>query len=202
MFRNRRRTGFTLPEVLVTVAIVAILAAVVVPAVTQQLGKADAPSFNASVAGLRTAVTSFVSDVRRFPGKVDDLQTQPTAATDFDLSGDGAGTGAGTYAPLGTAFTAAVVARWRGPYESSSGSTGVVGVGYGWSTVNALRDSLGYVVLELTIAAGADSSDAQTLDTAVDDGVRTTGLVRWKVGAYPALTPANRVRLFLMSSAR
>ena len=42
MSRKRtRRGGFTLPEVLVTVAIVAILAAVVVPTVTNQIGKGD-----------------------------------------------------------------------------------------------------------------------------------------------------------------
>lgn len=202
--RSRHRGGFTLPEVLVTVAIVAVLAAMVVPAVTQQLSKGDAPAFNTSVGSLATAVTSFVSDVRKLPGKVDDLQTKPTAATDFDLSADGVGAAAGTGAPQGTAFTTAVANRWRGPYENSGNTTGVIPLGYGWSTTNAMYDSLNYVVVAM-LQAGADSTDALALDIAVDNSSGpNAGKIRWKTatpGAAP-LTPANTIRLFLMSSAR
>ncbi|MEK7401684.1 MAG: prepilin-type N-terminal cleavage/methylation domain-containing protein [Gemmatimonadota bacterium] len=204
MLKQGKRGGFTLPEVLVTVAIIAVLAAAVVPAVTQQLGKADAPAFDASMGSLRTAISSFVSDVRRFPGKIDDLQTAPTASTDFDLSGNGLGAGAGTLSPLGTAFTSSVVARWRGPYENSSNATGQVGVGYGWTTVNAFRDSLGFLVVDLT-KSGADSTDAHELEAAIDGssaGSNLTGLVRYKIGVGAALLPANTVYIHLMSSAR
>ncbi len=43
MKKNVRR-GFTLPEILVTVTVVAVLAAVVVPAVTQYVSKGDVAS--------------------------------------------------------------------------------------------------------------------------------------------------------------
>lgn len=201
MFKQGKKGGFTLPEVLVTVAIIAVLAAAVVPAVTQQLGKADAPSFNASIGSLRTAITSFVADTRRFPGRVTDLQKVITTS-DFDLSGDGLGTGAGTLAPLGVAYSAAVVARWRGPYENSGNETGVIDPGYGWSTLAGLRDTVGYVGLQLT-KTGADETDALELDTAIDGGDgKNAGQIRWRSTTPPTLIPANRIFVFMMSSAR
>ena len=195
MFKNRsRRNGFTLPEVLVTVAIVAVLAAVVVPAVTQQIGRADAPTFDASVNSLRTAITSFVSDVRAFPGQVDHLQAD-IQTTDFSLFEDGDGTGAPTY-------TNAQTGRWRGPYDNSGVVTGVIGLGMDWTTTNLLMDSTNYLVVEIT-RTGATEVDAEELDDAVDGGNgATVGLVRWEVGTAPALEPVEMVRLFLMSSAR
>lgn len=189
-----RRSGFTLPEVLVTVAIVAVLAAVVVPAVTQQIGKADSPGFTSSANSLRTAITSFVSDVKKFPGDIEDLQVQPTVA-DFELSATGA---------AGTTYSAATVARWRGPYDNSGGTTGTLLIGYGWSTTSVVYDSLGYVVVALS-KAGADSTDANALEVAIDGGgvgSNATGSIRYLNGATNTLSPANTVRLFLMSSAR
>ena len=83
MLRHRAsRSGFTLPEVLVTVAIVAILAAVVVPTVTNQIGKGDDSNLTSNVASLRTGITAFVSDVRKFPSRVQHLMTQPVATDD------------------------------------------------------------------------------------------------------------------------
>lgn len=196
MFKQRsRRGGFTLPEVLVTVAIVAVLAAMVVPAVTQQIGKADTPTFVGSMGSLRTAITSFISDVKTFPGQVDHLQTA-VAVTDFTLSAAGAGVGA----PL---YTAAQVARWRGPYDNTGNAAGTITLGMDWRTTNVLMDSSGYVVVEITKAAGADSTDAALLDIAIDgSNSKTTGLIRWELGVGAALDPANNIRIFLMSSAR
>lgn len=198
MFRGNRRSGFTLPEVLVTVAIVAVLAAMVVPAVTQQISKGDAPSFLGSVAGLRTSIASFAADVRKLPGEISQLSTDIDDAdppTEEDLGG--------TPGDAGTAYTEAVAARWRGPYESSGSSTGQISLGSGWTTIDNLIDSTGYVVASLT-KTDAVITDATELDALVDGGNgATAGLIRWDaVTAPPALTPANTVYLFLMSSAR
>lgn len=196
MFKNRSgRNGFTLPEVLVTVAIVAVLAAVVVPAVTQQLGKGDAPAFISSMNSMRTAITSFAADVRQLPGEVSQLGTAITI-TDTRL--------AQTVDSVGAEFTAAQVARWRGPYESSGIATGLLEIGDDWTTADNLRDSTGtgYLVAYLT-RTGAVITDAVALDAAVDNGNgATAGFIRWDATNTPALTPANTVFLFLMSSAR
>lgn len=195
MLSNRnRRGGFTLPEVLVTVAIVSVLAAIVVPAVTQQLGKGDLPAVNSSLQGMSTAITSFVSDVRRFPGQVDHLQAQPIA-TDWSITATGATVPAAVY-------STGSLARWRGPYDNTGSITGIVPIGMGWNTTNVLYDSLGYVVVPVSKTA-ADVTDAAELDALIDENNgATVGRVRWLPGAAPALNPANTIRLFLMSSAR
>jgi prepilin-type N-terminal cleavage/methylation domain-containing protein len=188
MFHRKNRRGFTLPEVLVTVAIIAVLAAVVVPAVTQQVSKGDAPAFISTVNGIRTALTTFVSDTRRIPGKLDHLQDS-IATTDDDL--------------FGTAYTQTAVNAWKGPYDNSGVSDGVISVGYGWKTDDALKDTANYVVVVLT-KASADTTDAHELDVAIDGGNGGgAGIVRYDPdtdGSGP-LTPANKIWLFLMSSA-
>jgi prepilin-type N-terminal cleavage/methylation domain-containing protein len=94
--KNRVRRGFTLPEILVTVTVVAVLAAVVVPAVTQYAGKGDAPSTKQDVDGIRQGVTGFVSDVRSYPDSLGDL----------------------------IKFTATDSAKWKGPYSQITLSSG------------------------------------------------------------------------------
>ena len=124
MFKQRnRRSGFTLPEVLVTVAIVAVLAAMVVPAVTQQISKGDDSNLVGGVQSLRTAVTSFVADTRQTPGKIEDLFTRPA---DTDLNA------------YGNAYGAAAVAKWNGPYNVGS-YTAADGIDF---TVGTVEDSV------------------------------------------------------------
>jgi prepilin-type N-terminal cleavage/methylation domain-containing protein len=68
-----RRSGFTLPEVLVTVTVVAVLAAVVVPAVTQYASKGDVPATKEAINAVNTAIASFVADNRTFPVRFTDM---------------------------------------------------------------------------------------------------------------------------------
>jgi prepilin-type N-terminal cleavage/methylation domain-containing protein len=189
MLSKTNRRGFTLPEVLVTVAIIAVLAAIVVPAVTQQVNKGDAPAFLGSVSSLRTAVASFAADVRKLPGELSQLGNIIVATTDEDLAATRDG---------GVGYTASVVTRWRGPYESSGAAVGVLPVGMGWETEDDLVDSLRYVVVTLVKqGAPATTADAVELDAAVDGANgATTGIIRWDAAAPTA------AKLFLGSSAR
>ena len=107
MNKNVRRRGFTLPEVLVTITIVAVLAAVVVPAVLNQVSKGDNAAVTQDLIAIRTAMTTFTSDTRKFPGRLTDLGTQTLVATDNDIDGADYGTGA--------------VAAYRGPYVNITG---------------------------------------------------------------------------------
>src|SRR5687767_13757318 len=112
--KQSQRSGFTLPEVLVTIAIVAVLAAAVVPTVTQQLSKGDDSSVTSGLTGLRTSVTEFVADTRKFPGALDDIFTRPLATAD-----DAFGADYGTQANV----------RWNGPY--SEGTPSAAGIDFG-----------------------------------------------------------------------
>lgn len=170
MFKRRSaRSGFTLPEVLVTVAIVAVLAAIVVPAVTQQLGKGDSAQFTRNVGALQTGATSYVTDVRRFPRYLSQLVTAPAA-------GDSA-----TF-PLGVLSTAEA-ARWRGPYVQTeiTGASGfVVGLGMAASDTLLADATNNYLTLRLK----GDSSAVNRADTELDGGSgASAGNLRWVAGA-------------------
>lgn len=192
MLTNRsRRAGFTLPEVLVTVAIVAILAAVVVPTVTNQISKGDDSNLTSNVASLRTGITAFVSDVRKFPGRLQHLLTQPLA-TDDDVTG-------GDYGAL-------AVGRWRGPYQTGSlaaaaaNATDSVLIGLAYA-IDSLSDTSftgtgnGYV--GLTLGGVANAASAAHIDSLIDGGTgQNAGNLRW-AGVAPAVTN-NRLTLLLM----
>src|ERR1043166_877267 len=111
MSTKRSRSGFTLPEVLVTVTVVAVLAAVVVPAVTQFAGKGDSPTAVQDLGHLRDAVAAYVSDTHQYPTNLKYLVTTsgvtgwhgPYTQANIDAS-----TGAFTPAGITVVFTGAL----------------------------------------------------------------------------------------------
>lgn len=191
MFRNRpRRAGFTLPEVLVTVAIVAILAAVVVPTVTNQIGKGDDANIQSNVASLRTGITAFVSDARKFPSRLQHLLVRPAAA---DSALDG---------PYG----ALAVSRWKGPYQTGSLANAAVGsaqdsvlVGHAY-IVDVLKDT-GFTTARGNVGVifGGVASDASAakIDSLIDGATGPgAGNLRWtSTGGVP---DNGRLTLLLM----
>jgi len=75
------RRGFTLAEVLVTVTITAVLAAVVVPSVVNQVKKGDSPSFTSEIQAISTAVGQFATDNRALPTTLGDLVQKPASGS-------------------------------------------------------------------------------------------------------------------------
>lgn len=102
-----RNAGFTLIEVLVTIVVIGVLAAVVIPAVTAQVTAGDSARVLADLNNVRTGIENFDIAVRQFPGDIDDLVNQPgtsvsSTGSDVDAAVDGA---------LYVATTS-----WSGPY--------------------------------------------------------------------------------------
>ncbi len=190
MSKNRsNRTGFTLAEVLVTVAIVAILAAVVVPAVTNQITKGDEANIASTVGSLRTGITAFVTDTRKFPRRASDL-FNAILSTDKDI----------TVTDYGTA----AAGRWKGPYMSGSlGAADSLPVGLGFVR-NTMKDSgfatsSGYVIA--TIGGVYTDAAAARIDSLIDNGNGlAAGAVRWRTPTAAPALPDSSVKVLLMGS--
>ena len=137
MFKQRsRRGGFTLPEVLVTVAIVSVLAAMVIPAVTQQISKGDQGQMSGAFTSLQTGVTSYVADVRRFPGALSQLGTA-VAAGDTALAPNGQ-------------LNATQAANWRGPYtETAVPLDDSIAIGFGVFVMDTVKVASNYLSIRL-----------------------------------------------------
>lgn len=178
--RGNRRSGFTLPEVLVTVAIVAVLAAIVVPTVTSQLGKGDAPALQSSIGSLRTGITAFVSDVRKFPRRLSHLGNS-ISASDSALGLSTYGSGA---------------SKWKGPYTSfnlTSGDSILLGMSL------KAHDSLTAVTnqIEMRLSGVTSHEEMSRIDTLIDNATGpTTGSLRWT----PSGSSATLMKYFLMAA--
>lgn len=185
--RSTEKTrGFTLPEVLVTITLIAALASVVVPAIAGQLKKGDPSRIGQDVSAIRGGVEQFLSDVRRYPGAIQQV-TAPIATTQAGLTTTMQGN-----------YGAADVARWRGPYLTKD-SIGVVTTGFGWvfrpgfevdtllptGTASAAAGQR-YMVLKVAMTVN-DSLSALQIDSHVDDGNLNTGTVRYRKGAVDTL---------------
>lgn len=184
--RETGRRGLTLPEVLVTLAIIAILAAVMIPALTGQIAKGDAGRVAEDLKSIQTGMGAFVSDVRRYPRTVNQLtlKIQPPGTDATLLNGLG-----------GVAYTLGQVSRWRGPYMVKSIGVDQTTVVTGFdATINGTFTSATttdlvtqYVRIEVT---GLDQSQLDRVDAVIDDGVSSTGLFKTEptlVGAFYAL---------------
>jgi prepilin-type N-terminal cleavage/methylation domain-containing protein len=174
MKSKRNRRGFTLGEMLVTVAIIAVIAAVVIPSIGSQLTKGDESRVQQDLLGIRGAIEQFLADVRRYPATVAQLIRRPTTvATDSALAGTGG------------AYTTAQANRWRGPYLSKD-SVAALTTGFG-GTITFIRDSIGAATgaqnfLVIKVSA-IDSASAVKVDVDMDDGVSTTGTIRLITGS-------------------
>jgi prepilin-type N-terminal cleavage/methylation domain-containing protein len=190
--RQRTRPAFTLPELLVTISLIAVLGAVVVPAVAGQLKKGDPSRVGSDVAAIRSAAEQFVTDVRRYPAAMQQLTAPITASMSPLPSTAQAGYGA------------ADVARWKGPYLTKD-SIGAVSTGFGWTfKPNFEVDSLAptgvastasgqrYMVMKVIMPV-KDSMSAKSLDSQFDDGNLQTGSIRYRTAAA-----ADTLKLLLL----
>ena len=170
MKATKKRSGFSLAEILVAIAIVAVVAAVVVPSIGSQLKSGDESRVQQDLINVRAGIEQFLADVRRYPNSVGQLTKLPTTS----LSG-----------LTGGAYTATQVARWRGPYISKD-STEAIKTGFDLSMNLAFTsttvNSINYLTITIT---NFDQTNATRVDQRMDDGDPATGQIRWTVSASP-----------------
>ncbi len=166
----RARRGFTLIEMLVILAIMAALAAVLLPTLTNQIQKSEVGRVTGDLTNLRTAMEAFLVDVHRYPGHVHDLGT-PITTTDTDADT--------------AAYPPGLVARWDGPYLDR-----VVAAGDSLETGFGGQIQDGFAKVEYPAASGVfylsvivtevSQSDFDRVDAGMDGGDGATdGRLRW-----------------------
>jgi prepilin-type N-terminal cleavage/methylation domain-containing protein len=104
-----RRAGFTLAEALITLAIIATMAAVLYPAMSSQLRRGQSAATASALTNLRDAIVAYRGNVSDYPRTLSLLTNAPIAgATDA----------------CGNVISAAQRNAWRGPYltQNISGS--------------------------------------------------------------------------------
>lgn len=162
------RRGFTLAEVLVTLAIIAIMAAVLLPALNQQISKGDISRLASDLTNIQTAAQAFLSDVHRYPGSTSQLTT---SVTGNDVNG--------------VAIPSALQAKWKGPYIGRDviANTGAGGTISSTFTITA---SSGINFLTVNVSP-LTSSDFANIEAILDEGTSSTtsstaGVVRYSTG--------------------
>jgi prepilin-type N-terminal cleavage/methylation domain-containing protein len=143
-FLSKSRRGFTLIETIVTVGLIAVLAAFVVPTVMQKAGVADPVKVQNDLGAVETAIIGFINDTR---GARPDSLTQLTLAissTNKQLEGD--------------FYTAQQADLWKGPYLSRIGAANqTMPTGYGLQVNQALVDyDADQNVAKITVGAATD----------------------------------------------
>lgn len=165
-----RLIGFTLAEILVALALIALLAAVLLPTVAGQILKGDTARVSQDLEAVRSGIEQFLADVHRYPGKYSDL-SKAIVNTDTDING-------ATY-PDG------LVNKWGGPYVTKDTFNATIATGFGATILNTFSKTLhtngaNYVTVSIS---GIDSLDFYRLDEAFDGaGDSTKGRLRWSGG--------------------
>src|SRR5258708_38239154 len=102
----QKRGGFTLIETIVTVGLLAVLAAFVIPTVVQKAGVGDPVKVASDLASVRTGLEGFQNDIKGYPNQLRELTDVPTTLSHFIDST--------------TAFTSGQVQSWNAPYVSAT----------------------------------------------------------------------------------
>lgn len=165
------RAGFTLAEILVALALIALLAAVLLPTVAGQILKGDTGRVVQDIEAVRAGAEQFLVDIRRYPGRYSDLSRAITT-TNTDV--------------LGVAYSAGHVSKWKGPYITKDTINASVETGYGGRITNDFMsvtntNAVPYLTVVATGIAAADFDriDEQVDGASVSPAGRTTGRLRW-----------------------
>jgi prepilin-type N-terminal cleavage/methylation domain-containing protein len=181
----KRLRGFTVTEVVIAVAMMAILAAVTLPAVTSYLHQQDITTTASTLADLQNSITTFKANVGNYPSRLTHL-AKLIATTDTTSC-----TGRVSATPL-TLYPAGTPAKWQGsaPYypKAMSDKGFPLPIGTARDTLFRTVPSLTTGFLQIKIPS-VRFQDADALNDEIDGPAdlnqanrsNTTGTLQWTV---------------------
>ena len=167
--------GFTITEILVALAIMAVLGALIVPTIFSSVDRARADGAVESLEAIGDAVALFADRVNEYPATLTQL-VEPITAGDTDI--------------CGAAYTGGEQNRWDGPYlDRAISATGVpLGVGTAANALGVVSHPSGIDYLAVQVDPVLEE-DAEALDHRIDDGDgATAGALRWTAPASGFVT--------------
>lgn len=176
-----RRRGFSTAEILVAIAVIAILASVLVPAVVTAVGRARVRSAQQSLEAISDAIATFEDNVGTggnrigYPSTLDQLVVPITTAS-ANICGD--------------TYLGGQVNGWDGPYlHRPIPASGLpISVGTVAATFGVLIDASAIDFLTVDVSDVTDE-DAAALDRRIDGGDgATAGTLRWTAAGNGLVT--------------
>ncbi|HEY9228265.1 MAG TPA: prepilin-type N-terminal cleavage/methylation domain-containing protein [Gemmatimonadaceae bacterium] len=160
-----RRRGFTLAEVLVSLGLIAVLAAVVVPTIRGRLQDGYEDAIVSEFTSLASAINAYRQDVGHYPPRLDYLTILPASPDDF----------------CGRNLSTSDSAKWRGPYVSRTITTAASYVVFQKDSVqDALARPIGNPNVIQVVISGADTATARGVDLKIDGAAnQAAGTLLW-----------------------
>ncbi|MEX2154823.1 MAG: prepilin-type N-terminal cleavage/methylation domain-containing protein [Gemmatimonadaceae bacterium] len=164
---RRGRGAFTLVEILIGLVIIAVMAAVLVPAVGGRLRQSQASAIGDQISNLTKAIAAYRTNVLRYPRNLDLLTNVPVAGVSQDICSN--------------AMVAANVNLWRGPYmdrpisgDFPIGDATVVNL---MARADPAATAVSNLILSINLV---DTVAAVALEAQYDGNANfTTGAIRW-----------------------
>lgn len=177
---TRRRRAFTLAEVLISLAIMSIVAAVVYPTVMSRVRSSVSSSLMQTLVGLSQGIAEYKRAVTHYPGSLLLLTTAPVS-TDLDICGNETGSTA--------------VALYRGPYASRVILSTGIPMGDGAIMPGLRRVTSGTSTYLLIDVANVPQQVADDLELQLDGTSTdaTAGTIRYTSSAIAATTTSAAI---------
>lgn len=179
-----RRRGFSLPEILIVLAIIAALSAVVMPAVMNKLTEARAAALAETLDGINEVVQNYRGNVGRYPRFLSQVSTKPATGAVEVCSG---------------VQPDVNINQWRGPYASRTFTSAGTRIGDALISdtlrrvpANAASTPYGIAFVDVT---EVDSVVAFHLETSFDGTPinYTAGTITWTRAAVPPAGPVGKL---------
>ena len=171
--RRARTHGFSMLEVLTALAIIAVLTAVLLPALNNKLQDSRSTALEQTFLGLSQGIAEFKRATTRYPSTLLYLTTQPNSTPNTDVCGN---------------ILSSTAALWRGPYVSRDvPSTGIqMGDAVIPPGLTRVMNASNTVPLFILITGnGVESSTVDDMESDLDGlpADANNGTIRWVAGS-------------------